>query len=568
MVGKDIPLVQSVMEEYPFKAVLVKGRSNYLCRMELDYALENIIYQNDPHFDRLRAWMGKTETGDVSELEFAFPHWGEVCSNQDTCRHQECRQYDNCFYYRIRREAASADIIAVNHSLFFSDLGIKLEDPKSGVLPRYDAVIFDEAHHLEDIAGKTFGVELSNMRVNWLLNRVGRLRDASVSAGQLQAIKAANDAIFQACAIVPKQEFFLEDLLLGTYGQTVLGAANEMINLLDDLNREISVQESGADPDLKERIQGYRRVCGRIREDMNLLFFREEENYFKWCDKPVGSRFVQCCLHMTPIDVSRILKERLWESVDGTVLTSATLSNSGGFEYIKSRLGLEEAIERVLDSPFDFENQTLIYVPADLEPPSESEAYADAVSSRIGEILEISGGRAFVLFTSYRMLNAVHGRLADRLPFKLLRQGEMSNEQLLRAFRKDRSACLFGVHSFWEGVDVKGETLSCVIIDKLPFAVPDNPVNKARVDALKAAGRDWFTDYAMPQAQIRLKQGFGRLVRTKNDRGVVCILDSRLLKKYYGAEFLRVLPRAKRTSNIENIKEFFAVTEVRRQRNP
>jgi ATP-dependent DNA helicase DinG len=271
---------------------------------------------------------------------------------------------------------------------------------------------------------------------------------------------------------------------------------------------------------------------------------------------------------MTPIDVSLILKDRLWNRVESAVLTSATLSNSGGFGYIKSRLGMEEAIEAVLDSPFDFRNQTLLYVPADLDPPSESQAYADAVASRIAEILEASAGRAFLLFTSYRMLNAVHERLSGRLPFKLLRQGEMSNDRLLNEFRKHGSACLFGVHSFWEGVDVKGEALSCVIIDKLPFAVPDSPVNKARVDALTAAGQDWFTDYAMPQAQIRLKQGFGRLIRTTNDRGAVCVLDSRLLRKSYGSEFLRCLPRTRRTANLEEVREFFAAISGAGRKRP
>ena len=558
LVGKDIPLVQSVLEEHPFKAVLVKGRSNYLCRMELDNALGDILSQNDPDFEKLRKWVAETETGDVAELPFAFQHWGEVCSNQDTCRHNECHYCDTCFYYRVRREAACADIIAVNHSLFFSDLSIKLEDPKSGVLPKYDAVIFDEAHHLEDIAGKTFGVELTNVRANWLLNRVGRMRGVSIPTSGLEAIKSANDAIFQACALFPKQEFFLEELLNGTYAKHILGSAGEMSSLLDNLNRELAAQQEHADPDLKERIMGYRRVCGRIREDLDMLFFRDEENYFKWGDKPSGSRFIQCCLHTTPIDVSRMLKDRLWKGVDSAVLTSATLSNSGGFEYMKSRLGVEDAVELVLDSPFDFETQALLYVPVDLEFPSEREDYASEVASRIEEILRLSQGRAFVLFTSYRMLNAVHARLTDAgLPFRLLRQGEMSNDRLLREFRKDGRACLFGVHSFWEGVDVKGEALSCVIIDKLPFAVPDSPVHKARVEALKAAGEDWFRAYAMPQAQIRLKQGFGRLIRTQTDRGVVCILDSRLMKRQYGAEFLRHLPRSRRTVKLTDVEEFF-----------
>jgi len=216
----------------------------------------------------------------------------------------------------------------------------------------------------------------------------------------------------------------------------------------------------------------------------------------------------------------------------------------------------KDAIERILGSPFNFREQALLYVPRDLDFPSEKREYAEVVANRIEDLVRLSGGRAFLLFTSYRMLNAVYEHLADRLPYRLLRQGDMSNDRLIEEFRSSENACLFGVHSFWEGVDVKGEKLSCVIIDKLPFAVPDSPINRARCEAITSDGGDWFRDYAVPQAQIRLKQGFGRLIRTKTDRGVVAILDSRLIKKYYGREFLRYLPRCQYTTDLEAVGEF------------
>jgi len=259
---------------------------------------------------------------------------------------------------------------------------------------------------------------------------------------------------------------------------------------------------------------------------------------------------------MTPICVAEALKEFLWPRIPTAVLTSATLANSGGFSYLRSRVGVGEAEEAVLGSPFDFEKQALLYVPYDFDPPSDDPNYASGLADRIKKILEHTRGRAFVLFTSYRMLNAVYDLLDGELPYKTLKQGGKANEKLLEEFRNGEDTCLFGVHSFWEGVDVPGDLLSCVIIDKLPFAVPDSPVTKARTDAITAAGGDWFSEFAAPQAQIRLKQGFGRLIRSKMDTGVVCIMDSRLLKKYYGKEFLRYLPPCSKTIHLEDIGKF------------
>ncbi len=561
LVEKDIPLVQSILPDHPFKAVLMKGRANYLCRVELDYALQDISHQGDPDFERLVEWVKNTETGDVSELDFNFKFWSEVCSNHDTCRHKDCRYKGECFYYAMRARAASAHLVIANHALFFSDLALKQESADSGVLPSYNAVVFDEAHHLEDSAAKTFGIEFSNVRLEWLLKRVAKLRDLQPAAGSLESIKRASDDIFNEFSRFPKQEFFFEEFLSASGNAKVTSNASNLIVLLDNLNRELAAIEEGADEDLKERISGYRRMCSRMKNDLHLFFYESDPNYIKWCDKPQGRKMVNCCLHTTPVDVSGILRNTLWDAVDSAILTSATLSNSGGFEYAKSRLGIDDTLEEVLDSPFDYQRQCLLYVPADLEFPSEKKEYADAVAERIRNILEMSKGRAFVLFTSYRMLNAVFDRLQGRLPFKILKQGEKSNARLLSEFRHNDSSCLFGTHSFWEGVDVKGDSLTCVIIDKLPFSVPDSPINKARVDALIAAGRDWFKEYSVPQAQIRLKQGFGRLIRTKSDRGVVCIMDSRLVKKYYGKEFLQYLPKSRKTVNLDEVGEFLAQWE-------
>lgn len=557
LVDKDIPLIRSVLEDHPFSAVLMKGRSNFLCLTELDHASSSLVYQADPLFERLREWAGETETGDVGELDFSFPDWAEVCCNPDTCKRQECVYHtDGCFYYRMRRNAEAADIVVVNHSLFFSDLGLRRQDPRTAILPDYSAVVFDEAHHLEDVAGSVFGVEFSNYRVPSLLNRIRKRRDIAISHGELQYIESASNILFDAFRQAHKQEFFFEELYEEVGRGSIEDAARELQTLLDGLNTQLLEQDTEGNEELKDRLDGYRRMLGRMRDELGEMFFGDHPNYFRWCEKQTGSRFANCYLHLSPISVADLLRESLWEPVDTVICTSATLSNSGTFCYTSGRLGAPEREEMILGSPFDFKSQALIYVPDDLDFPSERDEYADAVADRIDDILRATEGRAFVLFTSYRMLNAVFRRLQDRSPFRLLRQGEMSNEQLIREFREDPSTCLMGVHSFWEGVDVKGERLSCVIIDKLPFAVPDSPIHKARCEAIEREGGNWFRDYAMPQAQIRLKQGFGRLIRTRSDYGVVAILDSRIHRKYYGREFLRYLPRCRATKNISTIRDF------------
>ncbi|MDH7602054.1 MAG: helicase C-terminal domain-containing protein [Armatimonadota bacterium] len=557
LVNKDIPLMQQVMEHHPFKAMVMKGRANFLCLQELDYAASLVVYQGDVLFERLKQWAEHTETGDIAELDFVFPDWHELCSNQDTCRRQECPYYaEECFYYRMRRSAESADIVVVNHALFFTDLGLRMIDPKSAIIPDYCAVVFDEAHHLEDVASNTFGIEFSNYRVVSLLNRLRKRRDVAMTQGEYQLVQSTNDELFSFFSAVPKQEFFLEELYEFVSREAVENKASELIVMLDSMNTQLAEQQADAEKDLKDRIQGYRNILTRMATELRQVFFGEHDGYFSWVEKPTGMRHVQCVLHYSPVTVSDLLAEVLWGSIDSVICTSATLSTSGTFSYFKSRLGVSDCDELILGSPFDYRSQALLYVPDDLGDPSETSEYADKLSERIRDILLASQGRAFILFTSYRMMNAVFHRLKDCVPFRLLRQGEMSNERLIKEFREDDTTCLMGVHSFWEGVDVKGERLSCVIIDKLPFAVPDTPINKARCAQITREGGDWFHDYAIPQAQIKLRQGFGRLIRTKTDRGVVAILDSRIRRRYYGREFLKYLPPCRLTDSVEEIRRF------------
>ena len=558
LVSKDIPFLQQILPGKKFKAVLMKGRGNYLCLANYDAELGQLLLLQDQNLGKLQKWAMETETGDVSELDFSFSNWSDICSDQDTCHHQECSRFAKCFYYKMRKAAAEANILVTNHSLFFSDLAIRMSDPKSGVLPDYHAVVFDEAHHLEDVATKVFGIEFSNYRIPNFLSRVRRTRGIAIDPSRLVAIEEANTRLYDAFALSRKQEFFFSDVYEQIGKDGIESTAADLMTLLDGLNLELSRQETEGRQELEDRLTGLRRMCGHMKDDLTAMFFGESDGYFRWGERPSKpGKFVNCFLHHTPLSVASVLHENLWKKVDSAVLTSATLSNSGAFNYIKGRLGLQESRDAIEDSPFDFGSQCLVYISRHLDFPSESREYADKVAAEIEEIVRASRGRAFLLFTSYRMLNAVYDRLFDRLPFAMMKQGEMSNEALVQKFLEEENACLFGVHSFWEGVDIRGEALSCVVIDKLPFGVPDSAVNRARVDAIKEAGGDWFKEYAMPQAQMRLKQGFGRLIRTKDDRGIVAILDSRLLKKFYGKEFLRFLPPAPVTSDIEEIRTFF-----------
>jgi len=558
LLNKDIPLLQQVMEDHPFTAVLMKGRSNYLCWQELDHAGSLIIYQNDPIFERLKAWANQTETGDVQELDFPFPDWHEVCSNPDTCRKKECPfQTEHCFYYAMQKKASKSDIIIVNHSLFFADLGIRSVDVTKAILPSYGPVIFDEAHHLEDVATKAFGVEFSDYRVPVIVSRLRKRKELAVTESEYTMLLRSAERLFDEFKSIGRQEFFFQDIYRGDRRSAIEEAAGELVRDLDSLSMQLHQQDTDGDKDLKDRIDGYRKMIAHASDDVNALFFSKDDNCFKWCEKVSGGRFVNCNLHVTPTKVAEFLNESLWNRGQSTVLTSATLSNSGTFCYISNRLGLLGCSETIVGSPFNYVDQSMIYVPSDLDIPCDSETYVEQVADRMEALINLSGGRAFLLFTSYRMLNKIFDALVDRIPYRLIKQGEMSNERLIKEFRDGENTCLMGVHSFWEGVDVKGERLSLVCIDKLPFAVPDSPVNKARCEKIEDEGGDWFREYAMPQAQIRLKQGFGRLIRTKSDRGVVAILDSRIHKKFYGREFLRYLPRCRVTADIEEISKFY-----------
>ncbi len=564
---KDIPLVQSVWPSFVESAV-VKGRGNYLCLQDMEAARMDLWTAGDPEFARITDWSRTSERGDVAELDFTYPGWADIRANPDTCKKQECRFFERCFYYQMRREAQEASVLLVNHALFFSDLAVRRSgEPDAKLLPDYDFVVFDEAHHLETAAAAAFGVAFSSSRLPVLMDKLRRVaRQLDMNMDRLKAVESQSQALFDPFLRGDRAEFFVADVLRGGEAMDSARSQTAAVSfLLDGVALELLKQDSGGQPALKDRIDGLRRQCVRAKEELALAFGGDDPNFVRWGSLGrAGRRGPVATINWTPVSVAPILQAALWREPRsvGAALISATLSTDGGFGYVRKRLGIPEAdprvSETVVGSPFDYARRCLLYVPRHLPAPSDDPGYSYDAANEMLALLEASRGGAFLLFTSHRALNAAYEHLTQsELPYPLLRQGEMPNGRLVQTFKAEKNAVLLGTQSFWEGVDVPGADLRLVIIDRIPFAVPDSPLHKARVDEITAAGGDWFGDFALPQAQLRLKQGFGRLIRTSEDRGVVAILDTRLVRKAYGERFMRFLPPARRVFDIAEVESFF-----------
>lgn len=564
---KDVPFLESLLG--PLRVSYMKGRGNYLCRHKL-YALRDqpILtgIEMVDQFTVIRDWEQHTETGDRAELSTLpenSPLWSRLDARGEACLGSSCPNYEPCFITQMRRRALESDIVIVNHHLFFADLAIRRQAqnaPDAGVLPEAAAVVFDEAHELEEIASNYFGVNTSNLRfeelardVETLLRAKQSLSGALTAAAQLVRERARMffGALPEPRGAEGRMPFADREDFLEQAGDVYLGVLHALDRLTGELERLRGVEEAS----------GLKKRTAELRAQLTFLLESNDHGYVFWIERrsALGPRqsVSNVWLQATPIEIAPLLTSDLFESVPSVVLTSATLTVQGNADHIKQRLGITGARELVVPSHFRYAEQALLYLPPEMPDP-RADNFTGAVVEKIREVLEITRGRAFCLFTSYSQMRQVHEQLLARTGFPLLLQGTAPRKALLDEFRVTPNAVLFGTSSFWQGVDVQGEQLSCVIIDKLPFAVPSDPVVAARMKAIEAEGGNAFAQYQIPSAVIALKQGFGRLIRSLTDRGVLVLLDPRLQRQRYGRVFLESLPPYRVTQQIADVEAFFA----------
>ncbi len=545
---KDIPFVRDVLG-LPFEAALLKGRTNYLCLHGLTEARRNpdVMRPHVAWLERLLAWSRVTETGDraeLADLPDEDPVWRLVSTGAEGCLGQRCEHFDACFVMKARRRAAAADVVVVNHHLYFADLSLR-DSVDIALLPPADVVVFDEAHRIEDVASGFFGWSVSDARLRDLAFDTRRLMlghrpDVGGTSTAFQRVLDATEAFFGRLApLLPRSRVTPDVLPLGLEEawQTLDAAVGTLGAHARDHAADVQALAHVADR------------CEAVRAELERLVLASDPAMVFWAERGARATF----LRAAPVNVAGLLQDKLLSRVEAVVLTSATLTAGGDFEHIKRRLGLgDECAELTVPSPFDYARQALMYLPDDLPSP-QSPAFAQASVERIRELLDLTAGRAFVLFTSTSAMRRAHERLRVEADHPLLVQGEAPKDTLLRRFVDTPGAVLLGTATFWEGIDVVGDALSLVIIDKLPFAPPDDPVTSARIEWMTAQQRSAFMDYQVPQAIIALKQGFGRLIRRGTDRGIVAILDTRLTTARYGRRFVQSLPPATVVRDLDDL---------------
>ncbi len=557
LVTKDIPFLQRILPR-GFNVVLAKGRRNYLSRRRL----KNLLNYERGLFDTLEEveevaeieeWVNQTIDGSTADLPWrpSSQVWDKVASDRDNCLGHQCETYDTCFYFKVRREMQDADLLIVNHHLLFSDLAIRKESEEAlGVLPDYDYLIIDEAHHLEATATNHASIDFSNTRVKWLLDslsNLGKLFDSrQLTTGVEEAREQAN-TLFRD-VIDAMQEY--DDGGHSTTFTQRIHESNFVRNGLDtplaDIEETLNhLRDRTSTDDEEQEIMAHHRYCQRLRDELDMIIQQSDPDYVYWAEISTRGRTPRILLNATPANVNQVLEDHLFAVKNSVIMTSATLSTNRNFAYFKNRVGINECRELLVHSPFDFKRQVEIHIPRYMPDPNSME-FVSAVIEKIRHYLKLTHGKAFVLFTSYKMMDEVYDAVApylESIGLDTFKQGgELSRTDMLQAFREDTDSVLFGTSSFWEGVDVRGESLSNVIITRLPFEVPTHPVMEARVKQIKESGGNEFFEFSLPEAILRLKQGFGRLIRTQTDNGIVVILDPRIRTRSYGRQFLDSLP--------------------------
>jgi ATP-dependent DNA helicase DinG len=586
---KDLPAIASALG-IRFTATLMKGRSNYLCL----HRLQNVSEEQDTPtlFERggrdsaeravflpvIAEWASTTTTGDRAELRDLpedLPLWSLISADVETCLGTECPRYDDCFVTQMRQRAAESDVVIVNHHLLCADAALR-HGSFGEVIPSCPTLVVDEAHQLEDVATNYFGIACSNYRVDELVRDGERLLSGAHAARRRNedgqwTLAQIEDVARALARVAEHSRRFFEEIgaarsltAQSSEARTRYTAASMaeplesglgLAGALEGVEASLALAQQSAvtpDPELSARADTLARRAGEMHRDLRVLLRGDDPDLVY----SVETRGRGVFLRAAPVDVSRLVREAVFDRFRTIVLTSATLAVDGRFDYVKGRLGIRASDELRVPSEFDYTRQALIYLPRRMPQP-RSPAFAEAVARETIEILRRSKGRAFVLFTSYAMLRSVRAVIDDALEYPVLVQGEAPRSTLVERFRNTPNAVLLATSSFWQGVDVVGEALSCVVIDKLPFAVPSDPVTSARIDAITARGGDAFGEYQVPLAILALQQGLGRLIRHRQDRGVLAVLDPRIRTTGYGRRFLAAFPPAPITHDLDAVARFF-----------
>lgn len=527
---KDIPLLAHAIGEGIIEPIMLKGRGNYLCFVKYDE------FESEIEDERIKRWVEKTETGDRAELEWMQDNdetWKKLSSSSDECLYSKCPWGEDCYLTKVRKKAAQANVVVVNHHLLFSDLAMRRRG-FDGILPPARVIVFDEAHSVEEIAVTYFGESISTGQLYGLAKELASALkpEASRIVSIAEALESLFDGMEERGTISEKAKESMNKNILATL----------RIHLKSIVSRE---EESVAAGALAQKASMMLTALDRLTAPWS-------SEWATWYEKRKNS----ITLNASPMDVSNYLGATVCQEGRTAVFTSATLSVNNSFEYIRGRLGIPKTDnEAILPSHFDFVNRAIMYVPTDLPTPDKEE-FTLRAAERILKILKLTKGRALILVTSYQRLNDIYDFLQGKMPYRLFKQGMGPKSVLLRKFREDVNSVLIATSSFWEGVDVPGEALSCVIVDKLPFGSPGDPIVSGKIESIKAKGGNAFGEYQLPSAVVELKQGLGRLIRNNTDRGILSVLDSRIVASRYSITFINSLPNMQITHNVADIGKF------------